>query len=100
MFVFFISSCHGDSKLCHFEVFFTHSNKCFPVEEFTMDRFVSKRSSSSVDLDASCHIPSCRAVLPPATKHVVLAAMRRGRLPQFQELHPGAGEHHSCPLRA
>ena len=45
------------------------------------------------------HIPSCRAVLPPATKHVVPAALRRGRLPQLQELHPGAGEHHACPLR-
>ena len=30
-------------------------------------------------------IPSRRAVLPPATKHVVLAALRRGRLPQRQE---------------
>ena len=33
----------------------------------------------------------------PATKHFVLAALRRGRLPQFQELHPGASERHSCP---
>ena len=32
----------------------------------------------------------------PATKHVVLAALRRVRLPQFQELHPDAGER---PLR-
>ena len=31
-------------------------------------------------------IPSRRAVLPPATKHVVPAALRRGRLPQLQEL--------------
>ena len=38
-------------------------------------------------------------MLPPATKHVVLAALRRGRLPQLQELHPGAGEHHACSLR-
>ena len=45
------------------------------------------------------HFPSRCAVLPPATKHVVLAALRRGRLPQLQELHPGAGERHSCPLR-
>ena len=43
------------------------------------------------------HIPSRRAVLPPATKHVVPAALRRGRLPQLQELHSDAG--HSCPLR-
>ena len=42
---------------------------------------------------------SHRTVLPPATKHVVLAALRRGRLPQLQELHPDAGERHSCPLR-
>ena len=40
-----------------------------------------------------------RTVLPPATMHVVLAALRRGRLPQLQELHPGASERHSCPLR-
>ena len=26
-------------------------------------------------------------------------ALRRGRLPQLQKLHPGAGEHHACPLR-
>ena len=45
------------------------------------------------------HIPSRRAVLHPAAQHVVLAALRRGRLPQLQELHPGAGECHSCPLR-
>ena len=38
-------------------------------------------------------------VLPPATKHVVLAALRRGRLPQLQELHPDTGERHPCPLR-
>ena len=43
--------------------------------------------------------PTRRAVLPPATKHVVLAALRRGRLPQLQELHPDAGERHSGPLR-
>ena len=43
--------------------------------------------------------PSRRAVLHPATKHVVLAALRRGRLPQRQELHTGASERHSCPLR-
>ena len=49
-----------------------------------------------------CHVgrfPSHRARIPPATKHVVLAALRRGRLPQLQELHPDAGERHSCPLR-
>ena len=43
--------------------------------------------------------PTRRAVLHPTTKHVVLAALRGGRLPQLQELHPGAGERHSCPLR-
>ena len=43
--------------------------------------------------------PTRRAVLHPATKHVVLATLRRGRLPQLQELHPGASERHSCPLR-
>ena len=31
--------------------------------------------------------------------HVQLVALRRGRLPQLQELHPDAGERHSCPLR-
>ena len=41
--------------------------------------------------------PTCRAVLHPATKHFVLAALRCGRLPKLQELHPGAGERHSCP---
>ena len=45
------------------------------------------------------HSPSRRARLPPATKHVVLAALRRASLPQLQELHPGASERHSCPLR-
>ena len=44
-------------------------------------------------------LPTRRTVLPPATKHVALAALRRGRLPQLQELHPDAGERHSCPLR-
>ena len=44
-------------------------------------------------------VPSRRAVLPPATKHVIPAALRRGRLPQLQVLHPGAGERHACPLR-
>ena len=44
-------------------------------------------------------VPSRRVVLHPATKHVVHAALRRGRLPQLQELHPRASERHSCPLR-
>ena len=44
-------------------------------------------------------VPSRRAVLHPAAQHFVLAALRRGRLPLLQELHPGAGERHSCPLR-
>ena len=44
-------------------------------------------------------VPSRRAVLHPAAQHILLAALRRGRLPQFQELHPGASERHSCPLR-
>ena len=43
--------------------------------------------------------PARRAVLHPATKHVVPAALRHGRLPQLQELHPGASERHACPLR-
>ena len=47
----------------------------------------------------SCRIPSRRAVLHPAAQHVVLAALRRCRLPQLQELHPDAGERHACPLR-
>ena len=44
-------------------------------------------------------VPSRRAVLHPSVQHVVLAARRPGRLPQLQELHPGASERHSCPLR-
>ena len=40
-------------KKCHFEVFSRTQTSVFPVEVFAMDRFVSKRSSSSVDLDAS-----------------------------------------------
>ena len=44
-------------------------------------------------------IPSHRVVLHPAAQHVVLAALRRGRLPQLQELHPDAGERHACPRR-
>ena len=36
--------------------------------------------------------PTRRTVLPPATKHVQLAALRRDFLPQLQELHPDAGE--------
>ena len=43
--------------------------------------------------------PSRRARIPPATERVVLAALRRGRLPWLQELQPGASERHSCPLR-
>ena len=43
--------------------------------------------------------PTRRTVLPPDTKRVVLAALRRGRLPQLQELRPDAGERHSCPSR-
>ena len=49
-----------------------------------------------------CHegrIHSHCAVFHPATKHFVLAALRRGRLPQLEELHPGASERHPCPLR-
>ena len=44
-------------------------------------------------------IPSHRAVLHPAAQHVVLAALRLGRLPQLQELHPGSSKRHACPLR-
>ena len=43
-------------------------------------------------------VPSRRAVLHPAVQHVVLAR-RPGRLPQLRELHPGASERNSCPLR-
>ena len=43
--------------------------------------------------------PTRRAVLHPTTKHVVLAALRRGRLLQHQKVHPDAGERHTCPLR-
>ena len=44
----------------------------------------------------SMALPSRRAVLHPAAQHLVL---RRGRLPQLQELHPDAREHKSCLLR-
>ena len=37
--------------------------------------------------------PTRRAVLHPAAQHVLLAALRPGRLPQLQELHPGASRH-------
>ena len=49
--LFFIST--RQFKKCHFEVFSRTQTSVFPVEVFAMDRFVSKRSSSSVDLDAS-----------------------------------------------
>ena len=38
-------------------------------------------------------------MLHPAAQHLVLAALRRGRLPQLQELHPDAGDHDAGPLR-
>ena len=46
-----------------------------------------------------CEVPSRRAVLHPAAQHLVLSALRRGRLPQLQELHPDACECRSYPLR-
>ena len=52
---------------------------------------------SSIDSHAN-RSPSRGAVLNPATKHVEFAALRRGRLPQLQELQSGAGVRHSCPL--
>ena len=45
-------------------------------------------------------VPSRRVVFHPAAQHVALAVVRRGRLPHLQELHPDAGERHSCPLRS
>ena len=51
-------------------------------------------------LSLCCQIgPVFSTRILPATKHVVLAALRRGRFPQLQELHPDARERHSCPLR-
>ena len=44
---------HGNSKSVTLKFFFRTQTSVFPVEVFAMDRFVSKRSSSSVDLDAS-----------------------------------------------
>ena len=45
---------HGNSKSVTWKFFFFRTQtSVFPVEVFAMDRFVSKRSSSSVDLDAS-----------------------------------------------
>ena len=44
------------------------------------------------------HVPSRRGVLHAAAQQFVLAALRRGRLLQLQELHPSASERHSCPL--
>ena len=43
--------------------------------------------------------PHRRTPLQPAAQHGLLAALRRCRLRQLQELHPGASERHSCPLR-
>ena len=60
---------------------------------------VASIHASEATLTAMRATPSRRAVLPPATKHIVPSALRRGRLPQLQELHPGAGERHACPLR-
>ena len=44
---------HGNSKSVTLKSFFALKQVFSPVEVFAMDRFVSKRSSSSVDLDAS-----------------------------------------------
>ena len=44
---------HGNSKSVTLKSFSRTQTSVFPVEVFAMDRFVSKRSSSSVDLDAS-----------------------------------------------
>ena len=44
---------------------------------------------------ASPHVLLC---FIHTTKHVVLAALRRGRLPLLQELHPDAGDHDAGPL--
>ena len=41
---------------------------------------------------------SRRAVLHPSKKHVLLASLRRSRLPQLQELHPDEGDHDAGPL--
>ena len=43
--------------------------------------------------------PSFRYALHPTAQQFVFAALWCNRLPQLQELHPGASEHHSCPLR-
>ena len=44
---------HGNSKSVTLKSFSRTQTSVFTVEVFAMDRFVSKRSSSSVDLDAS-----------------------------------------------
>ena len=44
---------HGNSKSVTLKFFFALKQVFSPVQVFAMDRFVSKRSSSSVDLDAS-----------------------------------------------
>ena len=44
---------HGNSKSVTLKSFSRTQTSVFPDEVFAMDRFVSKRSSSSVDLDAS-----------------------------------------------
>ena len=44
---------HGNSKSVTLKFFFALKQVFSSVEVFAMDRFVSKRSSSSVDLDAS-----------------------------------------------
>ena len=44
---------HGNFKSVTLKFFFALKQVFSPIEVFAMDRFVSKRSSSSVDLDAS-----------------------------------------------
>ena len=59
-------------------------------------------ASIHASADAGRHagdVPSRRIVIHPSKKHVVLAALQRGRLRQLQEPHPGARKRHSCPLR-
>ena len=51
--LFCFSFHHSNSKSVTLKFFFTLKQVFSPVEVFAMDRFVSKRSSSSVDLDVS-----------------------------------------------
>ena len=64
-----------------------------------VDPSLGQASIHASEATLANRFPSRRAVLDLAAQHFVLEALRRGRLPQLQELHPGAVEHDAGPLR-